>query len=125
MAAARVQAVMRSATVAIRFEDIGTGVTFASFVDGNRNGVRTAEIRTGVDWPLTSPANLSDLFPGATIESRTSDLMSFTPLGTASSGSIYVRAREGTQYAVRVLGATGRARVLRYDPATREWVESY
>jgi len=27
-----------------------------------------------------------------------------------------------TQYAVRVLGVTGRTRVMRFDPGAREWV---
>ena len=49
--------------------------------------------------------------------------MSFTPLGTASSGTLYLRGRDGSEYAVRVLGATGRTRVLRYEAITRTWVE--
>jgi hypothetical protein len=44
------------------------------------------------------------------------NLLTFTPAGTATSGTIYIRDREGTQWAVRVLGATGRTRVLRYEP---------
>ena len=54
-----------------------------------------------------------------------SNLLSFTPFGTATPGTIYVRGRDGTQLAVRVLGATARARVLRYVPRTREWVETF
>jgi hypothetical protein len=50
-------------------------------------------------------------------------LMSFTPTGTSSSRTLYVRGRDGSQYAVRVLGATGRTRVLRYVSATRAWIE--
>ena len=49
--------------------------------------------------------------------------MSFTPIGTATSRTLYLRGRDGSQYSVRVLGATGRTRVLRYVPATHQWIE--
>jgi glutamate synthase domain-containing protein 3 len=52
-----------------------------------------------------------------------SNLLSFTPLGTSTSGSVFVRGRDGSQFAVRVLGATGRARVLRYVPHSGEWTD--
>lgn len=137
MALARAQAIKRSATVALRFDVASSGITFAVYVDGNRNGVLTRDIKTGVDKPLEAPANLSELFPAVAIAFSTdtgpsdplrfgtSNLFSFTPIGTSSSGSVYVRGRDGSQYAVRILGATARARVLRYVPATGDWIESY
>jgi hypothetical protein len=51
-----------------------------------------------------------------------SDILSFTPSGTSSSGTIYIAGRDGTQWAVRVLGATARTRVLRYVPEGDTWV---
>ena len=51
-------------------------------------------------------------------------LFSFTPLGTSSSGTFYVTGRDGSRFAVRVLGATGRARLLRYLPASDEWTDA-
>ena len=137
MALARSQAVMRSATVALRFEeDQRGGFTFGVFVDGNGNGVRIRDISSGIDRRLDPPTRLSDLFPGVTIalsEGSSGDpvrigstsLMSFTPLGTATSGTIYLRGRDGSQFGVRVLGATGRTRVLRYLPATGQWTDSH
>jgi type II secretory pathway pseudopilin PulG len=132
MALARSQAVMRSATVALRFEEDQRGFTFGVFVDGNGNGVRIRDIASGIDRRLDPPTRLSDLFPGVTIalsEGSKGDpvrigstsLMSFTPMGTATSGTIYLRGRDGSQFGVRVLGATGRTRVLRYVPSTGEW----
>jgi len=56
-------------------------------------------------------------------DATTSVLMSFTPLGTSSSGTLYLRGRDGSRYAVRVLGGTGRTRVLRYEAKSRTWVE--
>ncbi len=136
MAVARSQAVMRSAHVALWFDEDPSGITFRMFVDGNRNGVRTSDIASDVDPPLDAPARLSDLFPGVAIAMSggagsdplrigSSNLLSFTPLGTASPGSVYVRGRDGSQFAIRVLGATGRVRVQRYVPRTLTWVDAF
>ena len=132
MVLARNHAVMRSQTVAIRFNWDGTDATVQTFADGNGNGVRNAEIANGVDAPVDLPVRLSALFAGVVIGSRDgsdpirlgiSNLLSFTPLGTATPGSIYVRG-DGVHFAIRVFGATGRTRLLRYDPSTTAWVES-
>ena len=136
MAMARSHAVMRSANVALRFDERPSGITFRMFADGNRNGVRTTDITSGVDQPLDPPASLSDLFPGVAIAVSgvagddpirigSSNLLSFTPVGTATAGSIYVRGRDGSQFVVRILGATGRVRVQYYDPRTAAWVDSF
>ena len=136
MVHARTRAVMRSAAVALRFETDSTGFTVADYLDGNRNGVRTTDIAAGVDTLLEVPRHLFELFPrvriafsqdGADLDPvqiGSTTLMSFTPNGTATSGSIYVRGADGSQFAVRVLGATGRVRVLRYDVATAVWVDA-
>jgi hypothetical protein len=136
MAMARSHAVMRSAHVALQFDEGESGIAFRMFVDGNHNGVRTSDIASRVDPPLDAPARLSDLFPGVAIAVSgeagsdalrigSSNLLSFTPLGTASSGSIFVRGRDGSQFAIRVLGATGRTRVQRFVPRTRAWVDTF
>src|SRR5437867_557991 len=46
---ARIEAVMRSADVALQVTQNGAGYQFAVYVDGNRNGVRTREIQRGID----------------------------------------------------------------------------
>ena len=134
MALARAQAVSRSAVIALRFEPTSRGITFSVIQDGNRNGVRTRDIQLQIDRVIEPAILLSDLFPGADIglvphapapeavQIGGTSIMSFTPTGTSSSGSIYVRGRDGTQWTVRVLGATARARVLRWVPASGEWV---
>lgn len=135
MALARAQAVMRSAHVALQFEEEPSGVSFRMFADGNGNGVRTVDIAADVDRPLDTSVLLSDLFPGVAIAVSGSagtdavrlgatNLLSFTPLGTATAGSIYVRGRDGSQFAVRVLGTTGRTRLQQYIERTRAWVDT-
>lgn len=134
MALARAQAVSRSTTIALRFVEGPAGTSISVIQDGNRNGVRVRDIDLEIDREIDSSLMLSDLFPGVEIglapQTPASDpvqlggssILSFTAHGTASSGSLYVRGRDGTQWVVRVLGATARSRVLRYVPASGEWV---
>jgi prepilin-type N-terminal cleavage/methylation domain-containing protein len=136
MAMARSYAVTRSAYVALRFTRLGDDVMFQMFVDGNRNGVRTLDIGSQVDPAIGVAARLSELFPGVVIGISTdagtdpvrigsTNLLSFSPLGTATPGTIYIRSHDGLQLAVKITGATGRTRLLRYVPRTREWVGSF
>ena len=132
LALARAQAVARSANVALLLTASEGTFIAATYVDGNSDGVRTRDITSGVDTSIGVPVCLSDLFPhvalflndpASTSTFDTSALMSFSPLGTASSRTLYVRGSDGSQYAVRVLGATGRTRVLRLVVSTGTWVE--
>jgi len=134
MGLARAQAVQRSATVALRFEEHERGIRFSVVQDGNGNGVRSQDIADQIDRVIEAPLLLSDFFPGVEIglapgtpatqavQLGGTMILSFTPTGTATSGSVYVRGRDGTQWAVRVLGVTARTRLLRYVPATGAWV---
>ena len=134
MAMARTYAVTRSANVALRFNPEGSDATFQMFVDGNGDGVRNTDIASQVDLPLDLPVKLSDLFSGVRIAAADGDdpirigntnLLSFTPLGTATPGTISVRGRDRSQLALRVVGATGRTRLLRYDTESGEWADSF
>ena len=138
---ARLEAVQRSARVALRFERGEGGYTFAAFADGNGNGVRTAEMADGTDPPLTASEQLSAHFAGVElaltggvpdldgavsaadgdgVRIGSARILTLGPDGTATSGTLYLRGRRG-QYAVRVLGATGRVRLFQYRPGAREW----
>jgi prepilin-type N-terminal cleavage/methylation domain-containing protein len=137
----RMEAIARSTNVALQITLTTVGFSYATYVDGNRDGVLTRDIRRGVDWRLGEARRLSDDFPGVDfgvlpdlppvesgaaapgsdpIKLGSSDLLSFSSLGTSSSGSLYIRGN-GVQYVVRVLGETGRTRVLVYVPGTRTW----
>jgi len=115
---------------------------FAPFADGNGNGVRTVDIRGGIDAALAGEECLKDRYPGVEfslapdvpdIDGRmgtgedgvrigTGQILTMSSDGTATSGTLYIRGRGG-QYAVRVLGATGRTRMLQYQPGTRTWID--
>jgi type II secretory pathway pseudopilin PulG len=139
---ARMEAVARSASVALRFVETSDGYAFAVYVDGNRNGVRTADIQRGIDRELMPLEQLTSLFvgvdfgvlpglppvepgsppPGADpIKLGASNLLTFVAAGTSSSGSLYIRGRRGAQYVVRVFGQTGKTRVLKFDAGARRW----
>jgi hypothetical protein len=49
-------------------------------------------------------------------------LLSFSPTGSCTSGTIYVAAPAGPQLAIRIMGATGRTRVLRFDRGAGQWL---
>ena len=123
---ARAQAVGRGAAVALRFEGAGEHTTLRSFADANHDGVLTRDIEAGTDPPLDEPVPLASMFPGVAI---TPDggvrLFSFSPDGTATTGSIYLQSRDGSRFAVRVLGTTARVRIERYVTARDTWIEAF
>jgi type II secretory pathway pseudopilin PulG len=141
IATSRMDAIRRSRAVALRFEPAAPDYQFAAFVDGNGNGVRSAEIAAGVDQPIGIPRQLADDFAHVRfgleigrpdvdgvrnasadgVRIGTSRILTVSPDGTATSGTLYVLGRRA-QYAVRVLGATGRTRVLKYDTGAGAWI---
>jgi len=137
LALARARAVSRSAVVALRFEADGQGTAFSVVEDGNGNGLSAREVDLGIDRVVEEPVHLSNLYggvqialapelpPGDAVQLGGSTFLSFSPRGTSSSGSVYVLGADGTQWVVRVLGVTGRARVLRRLPETGEWVHVF
>ena len=139
---ARTMAVTRTVNTAIRFSISGRSFAYAVYLDGNRNGVRTVDISTGVDPEVQKNERLADLFPGVDfgaapglpsvepgspppgddpVRFGSSDMAVFTALGTSTPGSLYIRGRRDAQYAVRLFGQTGKIRVLKFNPRTRIW----
>jgi type II secretory pathway pseudopilin PulG len=138
---ARMDALRRSRAVGLRFEPWEGDYLFAMYADGNGNGIRTADIALAIDMQLVAPDRLSDKYPGVRFELLpdipeidgdtggtrdglrigTSRILTLTPDGSSSSGTLYVRGRRA-QCAVRVLGVTGRTRVLQYSPGARAWI---
>ena len=139
---ARMEAVMRSTSVAIHFSQISGGYSYAVYLDGNGNGVLTQDIQNGVDRRINATERLRDHFagvefgalpglppidPGSTapgvdpIRLGVSSLASFTAHGTSSSGTVYIRGRGDAQYAVRIFGDTGKTRMLKFERHTGHW----
>jgi type II secretory pathway pseudopilin PulG len=139
---ARMDAVMRSADVALQVTAASGGYVYAVYLDGNRNGVRSLDIQRGIDKQLVPPERLPDQFtgiefgampglpavdPGGTapgsdpIRLGSANVATFSAAGTSSSGSLYIRGRRNAQYVVRIYGQTGKTRVLKFDIRSRQW----
>ena len=63
---ARFQAIKRSTTHGFRFVPGTPDYTLTAVADGNRNGLRTAELASGVDRVLSAAERLAWQFPGVT-----------------------------------------------------------
>jgi hypothetical protein len=129
--------------VGLRFESNDDDYGFTAVVDGNSNGLRTSEIVDGLDFPLGPKEQLRSNFSNVTcgilpgvpdadgvpaggtdgVRVGASRIVSMNPNGSATSGTIYLHGRHGTQYAVRVLGATGRIRILKFLEGSRQWID--
>jgi len=140
---ARLEAVRRSTCVGFRVDTKTSGMPFGLHADGDGDGVGAADIEAGADPALGPAERLDQQFPGVVfgieadvlsvdtgenlspddpIRIGRADVLSFSPAGGASAGSLYVLGRSRQQYVVRVLGVTGRVRVMQFDFRAREWV---
>ena len=138
---ARQQAVGSGVNVAVVFDQVGGRWQFRACRDGNGNGLRRAEVGNGTDPCFDGPHEISQLFPGVSIlvdptlrgpageppnpdpvRFGTANLASFSPSGSCTAGSVFLRSSGGAQYAVRIAGVTSRTRVLRYEPAAATWI---
>jgi prepilin-type N-terminal cleavage/methylation domain-containing protein len=138
---ARSMAVKQGVYTAIRFERDGDRAYYSIYADGNRNGVRTADIHSGIDRRVAGPLplhggaadvrvginpGLHEIPPdngwlsGDPIRFGSSDFLSFSPFGTATPGTFYL-AGDGVQAAVRVNGSTARVRL--WTNRGTKWVE--
>jgi type II secretory pathway pseudopilin PulG len=138
---ARQHAVLTGRHTALVFDLIADSWRFSVCVDEDGDGVLRSDIASGVDHCQGPPQPLASWFSRASIHraSAVPDLSgstdgaivafgvarmaSFSPLGTASSGSLTIMTRGGRHFAIRVAGVTGRVRLWRFDPGTRRWLE--
>jgi Tfp pilus assembly major pilin PilA len=130
---ARSIAARANAYAAIRFEDKAAIPRYSVYLDGNFNGVRKDDIAKGVDLRVAGPFFLHAQAPGVRvginpgtpaippdsglldtkdpIKFGPADMLSFSPMGTATPGTFYL-ATESSQAAVRVTPGTSRVRLM-------------
>jgi len=144
----RYQAIACASCRGVVFQTAGNGeVTYVVVEDGNGNGIRRADVLDGTDPVVVGPVSLPDahggvcfgiidtapvpgLPPGSgtlqnpadPIRFGSSDLFSFPPRGTSSSGTVYLLSPRGRMRAVSLYGVTGRIRVWDYLPARGSWM---
>ena len=128
------------------FERAGAGWRWWEVRDGNGNGLRTSEIQGGVDPIVGGPFRLGQrvehtelgipadpvlppipprttpLLPGSDpIRFGAADLISFSPTGRSSSGTLYLHDGRGEVRAVTLFGPTTRTRIWRFDRHDGAW----
>lgn len=130
---ARSMATRNNAYTAIRFEEKAAIPRYSVYLDGNFNGVRKEDIAKGIDRRVAGPFFLDAQAPGVRvginpgtpeippdkgtldvddpIRFGSSDMLSFSPLGTATPGTFYL-AGEASVAAVRVTPGSARVRLM-------------
>ena len=137
----RMDAVAHTANAAMRFIEADNSYLYSVFLDGNRNGVLSADIARGADREIQRAERLSERFPGVDfgavpglpsvdgspppgddpVRFGATNMVAFTALGTSTPGSLYIRGRRDAQYVIRVFGQTGKIRILKFNPKARLW----
>jgi type II secretory pathway pseudopilin PulG len=139
----RMRAIASNRHAGVKFVRVGNQWTYSLYDDGNGNGIRSNEITSGMDRRFAGPSILAPQFNIATIgllpnsirdpdgdllaptasavQFGSSTICSFSPTGSGSPGTIYITDGAGELFAVRVTGASGRVRTLRYSSSRRRW----
>lgn len=136
---ARLQAVATRKATAVVFDLVGGHWQFRLCRDETGDGVRRADISAGLDVCPGDPVALHrrvskadiawiagvpdpDGAAGSTSPVRfgTASMTSCSPVGGCTPGTVFISAGP-EQFAVRVTGATGRTRIMRYDRGTAAW----
>lgn len=124
----RAHAVTQRNYIGLVFDEVEGEPELAIYVDRNGNGIRRADIRHGRDVLLREAWRLTDLYPGVRygalpegaaqpfpgLRIGRARILSFSPLGQSTSGTIFLSNDNGSIYAVVLFGVTGRVRVVRY-----------
>ena len=141
---ARAYALVRGVTVGIKFRRDGGQYEWALYRDGNGNGIRSAEIASGVDrslglsivWPrndvrpgiLTGSSVPDPSAPGKKLDRpddpirfNNSDICSFSPAGESTPGSIYLWDGRDRMAVLRVFGRSAKVRTLYYFRGEKSW----
>jgi type II secretory pathway pseudopilin PulG len=145
---ARARAVFQGADVGVKWISSGGDLVLSVYQDGNGNGVTTADIRTGVDRLVAGPYWLRGKYPGISfsfvpgfdgldpggapigdlpdpLRFGRSDICSFSPLGNASPGSVYLSNKERRQAAVRVTPATAKIQIFTWHGKSLKWIKRW
>jgi len=126
----RANAAAKACYMGIVFGEVDGDPVFSIHADGNANGIRRVDVDSGADPMLRQPYSLSETFPGVRygslpaeakdpfmrgLQIGRSHIVSFSPLGSSTTGTLYLSNDYGLVYAVVIFGSTGRVRVARYS----------
>lgn len=125
----RARAAAESRYIGIVFDEVDGDPEYSIYADGNGNGIRRADILAGIDVRIREPYRISETFPGVRygtlpagaeepffpgLRIGRSKIVSFSPIGASTSGTVFLSNQYRLLYCVVVLGSTGRVRVARY-----------
>ena len=139
---ARTRAITRGVDTALRVRRDATSFSLVVYEDGNRNGVLSADIVSGADTQVGPVMRVPERFPGVDfgalpglpgvegsvspgtdpIRLGAADGVTFSPSGSAGTGSLYLRGADGNQYVIRIYGETGRLRLLKFHAGIQRWL---
>jgi len=145
LTAARARAVFQNAEVGVKWIATGSDLVLTVYQDGNGDGVRTADIKKGIDRLVAGPYWLGSRHPGISfsfvpgmngldpsgapigslsdpIRFGKSDICSFSPIGNASPGTVYLSNRNRRQAAVRVTPTTARIQIWTWHGKKIKWI---
>ena len=139
---ARAEAINRRVNVGLVFDLVDGRWALRICRDGTGNGLRRADIDAGDDACFDGPHKFGDLFPGVEIavdplipgpggeaggsdpvRFGSSDMASFSPAGSCTPGTLFLRTGRDRQYAIRIAGVNARTRAFRFDVGAWEWLE--
>jgi len=145
MARLRSEAIVSRRKVAMRLTWSAGRYAYAFYADGDGDGVRADDIAAGRDAPIGPGRDLASRYDGVDfglldvaipevppgsgvlppgsdpVRFGLSDIITFTPHGTSSSGTLYVSDGTSAVAAVVLFGGTGRIRTLRFDRDVWAW----
>ena len=145
LTAARARAVFQGSEVGVKWVANAGDLVLTVFQDGNGNGVTTADIRKGVDRLVAGPYWLGSRYPGVDfsfvpgmdgadpggapigdvsdpVRFGRSNICSFSPLGHASPGTVYLSNRKRRQAAVRVTPMTAKIQIWTWHGKKLKWI---
>jgi len=142
---AKISALTEGRNVGLVFSEDRGRWYWVMVADGNGNGVSRRDYLAGVDraigprvwleflaagagcgvpeaWAVPDPSG-SGLLPADGLRAGRSNIISFTPRGTATPSSVYFHDGHSRMLVIRVHGGLGRIRVLEWRRGWPEWKE--
>jgi type II secretory pathway pseudopilin PulG len=143
----RSRSIAEGRSLALVFDRDGQGWRYRLYADGDGDGVRTSDIADGTDPPLGAHARIGSRWGGVEfgflplprvrkippstgwlaslddpVQIGATDVLSFSPRGDATSGSLFLADARSQMAAIVLFGPTVRVRLYRYDATLEEWV---
>lgn len=145
LSTARARAVFQGAEVGVKWVANAGDLVLSVYQDGNGDGVTTADIKKGVDKLVAGPYWLGSRYPGVTfsfvpgmngadpggapigdlsdpVRFGKSNICSFSPVGHASPGTVYLSNRKNRQAAVRVSPANAKVQIWTWHGKKLKWI---